>query len=60
MTNGGLELGGVRVVGDGDDDLDVVGRRPPLELGLGLDHELDAGVGVAFYHTFDPNERFHL
>ena len=43
-----------------DEDLDVVGRRPSLELGLGLHHDLDPGVRVALDHRLDPDQRLDL
>lgn len=36
------EAGRVGIVGDGDDDLDIVCGAAALELGLGLEHVLDA------------------
>ena len=39
-TQSGFEFGRVRITGDRDVDLDIVGGGPPLELRLGLDHDL--------------------
>ena len=41
VTDGGLELGRVSIVGHGDHDLNIVGGGPPLELGLRLHHDLN-------------------
>ena len=35
-----LEFRGIRIIGNRNHDLDIVGGGPPLELGLGLDHDL--------------------
>ena len=35
-----LEFRGVRIIGNRNHDLDIVGGGPPLELGLGLHHDL--------------------
>ena len=56
----GAEARGVGVVGDGDDDLDIVGRGAALELGLGLEHVLDAGARVGLDDALDPDERLDL
>ena len=40
ITESGFKFGRVCVAGDGDVDLDIVGGGPPLELGLGLHHDL--------------------
>ena len=56
----GLELGAVGVGRHRNDDLDVVGRAPLLELTLRLDHVLDARVRVALDHRLDPEERLDL
>ncbi len=60
MSDGGLELWRAGVVGDGDDDLHVVGGGPPLELGLCLDHVLHAGVRVTLDHRLDPDQGLNL
>ena len=60
MADGRLELWRVGVAGNVDEDLDVVGRRPSLELGLGLHHDLDPGVRVALDHRLDPDQRLDL
>ena len=60
VADGRLELGRAGVVGHGDDDLHVVGGRAALELRLGLDHVLDAGVSVPLDHRFDPNQRLNV
>ena len=59
-ANVGAEARGVGVVGDGDDDLDVVGRASSLELGLGLEHVLDAGARVGLDEALDPDEGLDL
>ena len=60
MANRRLKLGRVGVVGNRDDDLNIVGCRSSLELGLGFDHEFDPGVSVSFNHAFNPDQWFHL
>ena len=55
-----LELWRVGVVGDGNENFHVVGRRPALELRLGLDHKLHSGVSVSLNDGLDPNERLNL
>ena len=57
---GRLELGRVGVGRHGNDDLDVVGGRTPLELTLRFDHVLDATVRVSLDHRLHPDERLHL
>ena len=56
LTDSCFEFWRVRVIGDRDHDLHVVGCGPPLELALGLDHDLDTGVGVPLYHRLDPDQ----
>jgi hypothetical protein len=51
-----LEGGAVDVGGDRDNDFDVVGDRPALELGPGLDHVLDARPLVRLDDGLHPNE----
>jgi hypothetical protein len=60
MTDGCLEFGRVSIVWNGNDDLDIVGRRSSFELRLGFDHEFDPGMGVSFNHTLDPDQRLYL
>lgn len=55
-ANVGAEAGGVGVVGDGDDNLDIVGGAAALELGAGLEHVLDAGARVGLDDALDPDE----
>ena len=50
LTDGCFEFWRVGVIGDWDHNLHVVGCGPPLELALGLDHDLHPGVGVSLYH----------
>jgi hypothetical protein len=47
-------------VRDGNDDLDVVGDGPVLELRLGLDGELHSGLAVVLDGGLDPDERLDL
>lgn len=54
------EARGVGVVGDGDDDLDIVGGAAALELRAGLEHVLDAGARVGLDDALDPDERLDL
>lgn len=56
----GSEPGRVGVVGDGDDDLDVVGGAAALELGLGLEHVLDARARVRLDQALDPDQGLDL
>uniref|UniRef100_A0A0E9XMI6 Uncharacterized protein n=1 Tax=Anguilla anguilla TaxID=7936 RepID=A0A0E9XMI6_ANGAN len=56
----GLELGRVGVGGDRNVDLHVVGRRPPFELALGLDHILDSAMRVLLDHRLDPDQWLHM
>lgn len=56
----GAEARGVGIVGDGDDDLDVVGGGAALELGLGLEKVLDTGARVGLDGALDPDEGLDL
>lgn len=56
VTDGRLELRRVGVSRHWDYDLNVVGRGPTLELGFGLHHVLDPGVGMALDDRFDPDQ----
>jgi len=60
VPDGGLELWRVGVARNVDEDLDVVGRRPSLELRLGLHHDLHPGVRVPLNHGLDPDQRLDL
>lgn len=51
----GSESGGIGIVGDRDDDFDVVGRASSLELGPGLEHVFDTRAGVGFDEALDPD-----
>lgn len=51
-----LERGRVGVGRDGNDNLDVVGRRAALKVTLGLDHVLHTAVRVTLNDAFDPDE----
>ena len=56
VANSSLELGRVGIARHRDDHLDVVCRGPALELGLGLDHDLDPAMAVLLNHRLDPDE----
>ncbi len=56
----GAEARRVGVVGDGNDNLDVVGGATALELGAGLEHVLDARPAVGLDNALDPDERLDL
>ena len=55
-----LEFRRICIIGNRNHDLDIVGGGPPLELGLGLHHDLHPGVGVSLYHGLDPDQRLHV
>lgn len=59
-SDGCLELGRVGVRWNGNNDFNVVGSGPALELRPGFDHVLDARMGMPFNYRFDPNEGLHL
>lgn len=60
LTNCCFEFGGVGVIWHRDHDLHVVGCGPPLELALGLDHDLHPGVGMPLNHGLDPDQRLDV
>lgn len=59
-TDVGAEARAVGVVGDGDNDLDVVCSAAALELGAGLEHVLDTGAGMGLDDAFDPDKGLDL
>jgi hypothetical protein len=59
-TDGGLEGRRVHVLRHGNDDLHIVGNRATLELGLGFNHVLDAGVAVGLHDRLHPYQRLHV
>lgn len=59
-TDVGAEAGAVGVVGDGHDDLDVVGGAAALELGAGFEHVLNAGARVGLDDGLDPDKGLDL
>lgn len=59
-ADGGLELGRVRVHRHWNDDFNVVGRRSPLELRLGLDHVFHPTMRVPLNYRLDPYKWLHL
>lgn len=54
------ETRSVRVVGDGDDNLDIICCRATFKLRFGLEHVFDTGSGMGFDHAFNPNQGFDL
>ena len=60
VADGALEGGTVDIGGHGNDDLDIVGDTPGLELGPGLDHILDPRALVGLNHRLDPDERLDV
>ena len=60
VTYRSFELGGIRIVRNGNQDLHVVRRGPSFELRLCLHHDLHPGVGVSLYHGLDPDQWLHV
>ena len=54
------EAGAIGVVGDGDDDLDIVGRAAAFELRFGLEEILDARAAVILDHALNPDQWLDL
>lgn len=50
----------IGILGDRNNDLDVVCRASPLELSPGLEHVLYPGARMALHHAFYPDQRLDL